>query len=921
MAIVVVDSTNPKYGTSVFTPTLVNAGSGYTAADILTINSGDTNATVTVDTVDGSGGILTYHRSAAGSGYSAGTYGVTGGTGASATFSITVQAGLSTVNGCYNVEAYQLGWSYGASTKDTVSPGQTIPVTFANSGNCKGVMLVFSNYITASNRNVIVTLQEYVGSTWTDRTSTTVTAAQINHGVTSEIGNNVYYFVKFATPYAVTTAASTWRFKVITSGGTKGTISLAGGTTGVFLYATWCDNAATFTDNDTLLIGDDILVDKSATISANTGYSQSAIIGSDAEFLWENTPLASYTLTVKGYVVIGDFAAFRVGTSTKRIPFAQQAIIDLQASPVSAAATGFYGGQYGNSPWTGGGCPNFYLYGEVPTSPVHYLNANANASQANIVLTSAPTTWVANDYVFVCKDDTTIWGDSTLYQVSSIVGTTVTLKTNLASKRISGGAVINFTQGWGILLKGYTTSMGQNLAETSNMYVSGVTCGAPTSAGTWSFTCTSTGYRNYDDTSNRGGINFSDSAFYGATVINGDCDKGGITIERVYTGGCRLVITNTNISASYPFTVKNCICGAVTVNGAIITQGQLHISTIEGNKFYNSSQQAAISLKAVNFTFKNNYFWASPQWTGYGGGQVNVYLGINPTDWSGNQYEKHGCGVLLVAGGVSKGIIAKNEIFGQEVAALYSDIGQGVGHITDIEIESPTGAVSVSSPESAMIDGNEIRVTDNNNVSNADMAYMKYGKTQRCGAGLTDTTVRTAGGYSLRLESTNSTNNLKWDVDIATGDLTNQTTVIGVWCKINNAAYWAGTNQMPRITVNYDNGSTAYGEAAATAGEWQYIHAVFTPLTSYGKITVTLSSRTDATTTNAYVYWQDWSGGFLVNTDFKLWANAFPVPPAYSFNVNAATFWDYPTSAAVATGSMGKFMKGLLTVGKFLGLK
>jgi hypothetical protein len=167
----------------------------------------------------------------------------------------------------------------------------------------------------------------------------------------------------------------------------------------------------------------------------------------------------------------------------------------------------------------------------------------------------------------------------------------------------------------------------------------------------------------------------------------------------------------------------------------------------------------------------------------------------------------------------------------------------------------------------------------------------------------------------MRFLPESSVNALNWSFDVATGNIQNQATDIGVWVYINNAAYYAGTHQMPRITVNYDNGSTSYGEAAQIVGSWQYIHAVFTPTTTYGKITVTLSARTDATSTNAYVYWDDFSGGFLVNTGMDLWGDGLPVPPAYSFNVTAADFWDYAVSNATAAGSMGK-----LTVKKLKGI-
>ncbi len=63
--------------------------------------------------------------------------------------------------------------------------------------------------------------------------------------------------------------------------------------------------------------------------------------------------------------------------------------------------------------------------------------------------------------------------------------------------------------------------------------------------------------------------------------------------------------------------------------------------------------------------------------------------------------------------------------------------------------------------------------------------------------------------------------------------------MIGMWVKINNVAYWAGTHQMPRINVNYDNGTIVYAEATQTT-EWQFVYISFSPTTTYGEITVTI---------------------------------------------------------------------------------
>lgn len=75
---------------AVLTVTLVGGGAGYTVNDILTLNAGGVNATLKVLTLGGGGAVATFSLQTRGSGYQVATpVGVTGGTGAAATFNIS----------------------------------------------------------------------------------------------------------------------------------------------------------------------------------------------------------------------------------------------------------------------------------------------------------------------------------------------------------------------------------------------------------------------------------------------------------------------------------------------------------------------------------------------------------------------------------------------------------------------------------------------------------------------------------------------------------------------------------------------------------------------------------------------------------------------------------------------------------------
>ncbi len=174
---------------------------------------------------------------------------------------------------------------------------------------------------------------------------------------------------------------------------------------------------------------------------------------------------------------------------------------------------------------------------------------------------------------------------------------------------------------------------------------------------------------------------------------------------------------------------------------------------------------------------------------------------------------------------------------------------------------------------------------------------------------LADTTTHN-GGFAMRMASNNTDNRLEWSQSIPTGNIQSKTMTAGVWVKINNAAYWAGTHQMPRITVDYDNGTEVYGEAAQTT-DWQFIFVAFTPTTTYGQVTLTVSSMTDATTTNKYVYFDDFTaplpqGSELNLGSLDLWANALPVTPvSYASSISANDVWAADPST-FGTGTVGE---------------
>lgn len=273
-------------------------------------------------------------------------------------------------------------------------------------------------------------------------------------------------------------------------------------------------------------------------------------------------------------------------------------------------------------------------------------------------------------------------------------------------------------------------------------------------------------------------------------------------------------------------------------------------------------------------------------------------------------------GVPYYAAGIGS-VIVNNRIVNPLLDTVYTPTGPthfafgDSQYSTAFTIENTNVNPIISNTnEELIIEGSVVTFLNWNSVANDDRNYYKYGQMVRTGTGLGDTTART-GGFAMRFSPASSTNSLRYSKTIPTGNIQNKDMMVGVWCKINSANYWAGTNQMPRLEVNYDNGTIVYAEAAQIAGDWQFLPVPFKPTTTAGQITVTLDTRTDATSSDAYVYFDDFSTLFPAGTtlslgNFDLWSGGEPIAPYISTSVSAQDVWAAQSSQNNGTGTMGK---------------
>jgi len=932
---------------------------------------------------------------------------------------------LNTPNGFYRVEASNLGCYNNTSLALTTA--RTIDITFANAGDCQGIVLYL--WATAmTSRQVVVSLQENTGS-WVTRATTTLSVTDIAGSVTS--GTFAYrgqYLVPvvFSSPYTVDISAGKWRFDIRHGTGT-GTWNLSTSNGTAPFYATWCNNAVSFTDDDILICKDKVIVDKTASTGAVLGTGDSArgtsvIVCSNtadptpstmAYLEWQNVPASSYTLTVKGQLLTANYSGIRIGkeesatvaisngnpavisktahglvagqmisfettgtlpsplVSTRghyyyvsdasdpdsftisataggaeietttdgsgvhtllwgRIPIAQKAVLTFTAPAVGTDTTGFSSRGL-TVAYDYGGRASLFFYGQKPKIAKTNLSADASIGQAKL-LTTENVDWVNGDQVVVGKQDVQGQGVTTVHTVSSVSGAEITLTTNLATNvRKAGGTVLKLS-GYGVEIQNTSTFSVNSIYNPANFVLSGVRLYnfQFTSAGTSYYPYLSAldpQYRSaYLVEDSIGYTNSSSSVYLLRNIIPPD----GMTIRRFHS------FRTTIIQQIQAYFVQGFISGRVIIhdcatlgqysNGIAFTGTNNPYVSIYNCDFENSRTSPFIHyLRGRDSEFYNNNF--------YGANSVNgaVYVGqyINPLKIENNTYNNNLVGMTF-GEFASKNCIDVDSSFGNEQANTtdlsWTEMGGSLPDYTFDNVSQPVGGLVIDEtylPE--MVDGGKVGFTNADGVPTNDRTIFTYGKLQRTNASLADTTVRTAGGSAMRFAVTTAESPFDFYFDTPTGNIKDKTMAVAVWCKIKHANYWAGTNTMPTLRVQYD-GFTYTSAVATKTTDWQLLAVNFTPTTTTSKITVHFEVKTDAPDTDRYVYFDDCSvlypAGVQLNLGgFDVWSNAMPVLPPISTNIAALDIWGLSTSIDFGTGSIGNFVKKLLSTAKFIGLK
>ena len=831
---------------------------------------------------------------------------------------------LSDPSAFYLADSYNLG-AYSATTLD-IATQRNIDVTFTSNANCCGIILALHAVSAVTTaRGVRVTLQENVGGTWTARAVKDMTCAEINPEYSMGGNSFVGFFVpfKFDNPYPIDTTAGKWRFNVA--------VSTAVGSTSIWqlmtsnglapAYVTWCDNPVTANDEDTLIVADKVIINRSITLRglAATGETttgtcawicRSMDISKSGVCLleWENPPAESYTLTLGGRIYMGSFSGFRVGSEEDRIPFNRQAIICRKTTPdYGTVVPGFL--QYmGTTSARSRGKSAFFLYGEIPEQAYAVLAQNENANQPVIHLTEDVSgKWFPGDYVYVGKQYLRGQGTIVWQQISAVNGSTVTLTSNLLSyRRYAGGTVINRDRGYGIHVQGY---MVFNIEHPNYFEVSG--CKLEKMVFMLQVT---TSYYNYpalpanrDKHVIENNIMYTDNTSVYYTFNGCLIPPEGMSFKRNVSFRQTMLFQPIAYYADTVATNKwysgllelndNRICAQYAVSHLASTAGVYVKVHIKNNSFENSAY-SFVYAGDIDLLMTNNVFWGNSA-SVTGGGSVRMSK-INNGLSENNYFDYCACAIGFIGSETIINFRSNYDKFGT-IAPNVNDLSFYGSLYYDVVFRYATGSNSgkLIIHETYIRDGANnslLGIEAENNEPKVDKSYTPFGKFQRCGYELEDPTVHTSGEdkYSLRFEPFYPERPLLFSQVIPIGNhCMNKQLNVTAWLKINSANYYAGEHINPTIEVIYDLDSSTRVTASSTTA-WQQLSLNFTPITPFNRMKLNIYGATSATTTNAYFYVDSVNVQLPQNTfinfgDMNIWQNGLPVTPFLSVTDASST--------------------------------
>ncbi len=808
---------------------------------------------------------------------------------------------------------------------------------------------------TQRSRVITVELEENVPG-WTSRLTKTIDTDDL-------IPDNTWsrcfglYDLRFDATHTLTAAAATWRLKIYHDGTGSGTFYLLrsenSGDDNIF-HLVYSDTTVTLTASDVLVLTDKITMDDdlslekvdcangTQSIAVRSRYQSiygcipNTTLGTAPQIYVPSAAAADYTLSMKGCFFVSSYATnLLVGEDADNpLPIATR-VFTVDFSDVSTTnQCGFRAGSISSGY---GKLAGIELWGEEPTTKWATLNDDAASGQADVKVDGDLTSdWAAGDMIEI--------GGAQYTNARTYRDYAYNEYREIDSMAHAGG-VTTITCTVNLTYNHYVEA-GMNLYivnTTRNVILKG-------KDGTWnkeSWTDMRGGYAKFQ------GVRFED-IYYFELRNNFRRDKSAAQI----TAGKSLWSHCHWHDCAYPARldkdemaseISGCSCSS-SVTGTTLTNYDVYLTScrdvlINANVFQGRSYSCVYMIGGYGITITNNYF--TSQYTIQGSDSVlsvavnsNEFIrcrtaiycnGIGSLNANGNTYRKiyydtnAGAGSEQIHGiwffNAANGIIFSEDDDGDDSFAFV--MGQSSAGI-DIAFKNPTlgdtwGDDVVSEGganyRTNWLPETEVKFEDYDGTTGDCRIWLTDGYIVSTGTGLADTESRTdgAGMKAWRMEPLRTDLPVEMILTIPIG-VANEPISISVFVNIAAAAYYAGTYDAPSMTIaGLGMTGDALTDLATAATGWQLLVVSGTP-TDVGQITLTLSMETDASGSDAYVYWDDMYVSYKTPVDLGTLDHtykALPISPPTSSVMTAQNVWAELLADNIISASMGETMNRL----------
>lgn len=825
-----------------------------------------------------------------------------------------------------------------------------------------GVILLLYNTqgdgSTARQRVITVELQEDSGG-WVTRLTKTI---DTNDLIPDNTWSRVYglFDVRFDSTYTLTAAAATWRLKIYHDGTGSGTFYLgrseSSGDDNIF-HIVYSDTQVSLTSSDVLVLTDKITLDDNLTlekIDTDSGtqngmstrsryYSIYGCIpdttrGTIPQIYVPSSVAADYTLTLKGIFFLSSYQTGLLAgeDSDNPIPAARAFTVDF--SDVSSTnQAGFKAGTISTS---SGKLAGIKLYGTEPTTKWVTLNDDAASGQADIKVDGDLTaTWSAGDTVMIAGAQ---------YTNAQMYRDYLYNELRIIDSMAHAGGVTTITLTVNLTYNHYVES-GMNvyvINHARNVIIQG-------KDGTWN-------QESYTDI--RGGFIIAEYVrfehiYYNYIIYNYIKDKSStqLTASQSSFKGCQfhnctypVYFSIDQTSPQITYCADSNSNTGTTIRPYLIYLSGVKNATISNNVLQGRGYAGVYIAKGSGNTITGNYFS-----TQYG---IMFYLGATGVVVNNNQFLRcrvglylNGCGTITGSGNKYRKIYYNGNyastseathgcycINGPNTSITFTDddaddcfafvvciadsgidaafINTTLGSTWTDDVVNEGGATY----RSGWIPGTEIKFQDYDTTAGNCRAWFTDGYVVACGTALTDTRSRTAGAGMKAWRFERYWTNLPVELELAFPiGVVNEPVTVTIYCYIGADAYDAGVSVAPTLSLEGAGVTTPVTDTAdeTAHGEWQLLSVSATP-TETGRMTITLSTETDASGSDSHVYWDDLYIGYrsIMNLGaLDLPYRGLPISPPISSNLVAADVWAELRSANVVAGSMGETMSQLDT--------